>query len=179
MKIKSSIAMKLFFHILGTFVFLGWSILFSSEVSVGIDKCTGCFTSKLKFLFKPPRPLCSFLICEFPLMGDSLMCTQYSGKISYPVSGVPALFTICRMNDLRSEFYSWNSVYNASRFTALKVGGYVLHCWWKAFICLKLSESWNQPTLVVINLIRHNIPAFDFTILVGNTVLAASPAEQR
>ena len=94
-------------------------------MNVVIDKCTWCFTSKLKFVFKPPRLLCSFLICEFPLMGDCLMCTQCPGKISYLVSGVP-LFTICQMNDLRSEFNSRNSVYNASRFQLLK---------WSAMFC--------------------------------------------
>ena len=83
-----------------------------------IDKCTWCFTSKLKFVFKPPRLLCSFLICEFPLMGDCLMYTLCPCKISYLVSGAP-LFTICQMNDLRLEFISRNLVDNASRFTAL------------------------------------------------------------
>ena len=39
-------------------------------------------------------------------------------KIWYLVSGVP-LFTICRMNVLRPEFNSRNSVYNASPFTVL------------------------------------------------------------
>ena len=109
------------------------------------------------------------------LMGDCLICTQCPGKISYLVSGVP-LFTICQMNDLRSEFNSRNSVYNASRFTALKMVGNVQHCWWKAFVWLKLSESLLQSNLVVINLIKQNIPAFDFTILVGNAILLASQA---
>jgi len=54
-------------------------------------------------------------------MADWLMCPLCPGKISYLVSGVP-LFTICRMNDLRSEFNSRNSVYNASRFTAQVTG---------------------------------------------------------
>ena len=89
-------------------------------MNVVIDKCTFCSTSKLKFVFKPPRLLCCFVICEFPLRGDCLMCTLSPGKISYLVSGVP-LFTICRMNDLRSEFNSRNSVYNASPLTALKM----------------------------------------------------------
>ena len=35
-------------------------------------------------------------------------------------------FTICCINDLRSEFNSRNSVYNASPFTALKMSGIVL-----------------------------------------------------
>ena len=140
-----------------------------------IDKCTFCFTSKLNFVFKPPRLLCSFLICEFPLVGDCLMCTLCPGKISYLVSGVP-LFTICRMNDLRSEFNVRNSVYNASLFTALKMSGVVLYCWWKAFIRLKLSESLLQPTLVVVHRIKQNIQAFDFKTLVGNAVLSASSA---
>ena len=96
-------------------------------MNVVIDKCTFCFTSKLKFVFKPPRLLCCFVMCEFPLRGDCLMCTLCPGKISYLVSGVP-LFTICRMNDLRSEFNSKNSVYNASPFTALKMSGIVLYC---------------------------------------------------
>ena len=74
---------------------------------------------------------------------------------SYLVS-VVTLLTICRMNDLTSEFNSRNSVYNASRFTALKMSGIVLYCWWKAFIWLKLSESLLQPTLVVINLTKQN-----------------------
>ena len=95
------------------------------------------------------------------------------GKRSYLVSVVP-LFTICRMNDLRSEFNSWNPVYNASRFTALKMSGIVLYCWWKSFIWLKLSESLLQPTLVVINLTKQNIPAFDFKTLVFIAVLSAS-----
>ena len=69
-------------------------------------------------------------------------------------SGVP-LFTICRMNDLRSEFNSRNSVCNASPFTALKISGIVLYCWRKAFIWFKLSKSLLQPTLVVINLIIY------------------------
>ena len=138
-------------------------------------KCTFCFTSEFKFVFKPPRLLCSFVICEFPLMVDCLMCTLCPGKISYQVSGVP-LFTICRMNDLGSEFNSRNSAYNASCFTALKMSGIVLYCWWKAFIWLKLSESLLQPTLVVRNLMKQNIPAFDFTILAGNAVLSASLA---
>ena len=55
------------------------------------------------------------------------MCTLCPGKISYLVSGVPRL-TICRMNDLRSEFNFRNSVYNASLFTALKMSGIVLCC---------------------------------------------------
>ena len=92
-----------------------------------IDECTFWFTSKLKFVFKPPRRLCSFVIGEFPLMGDCLMCILCHGKISYLVSGVP-LFTICRMNDLRSEFNFRNSIYNASRFTALKMSGIDLYC---------------------------------------------------
>ena len=95
-------------------------------MNVVIDKWTFCFTSKLKFVFKPPRLLCSFVICEFPLTGDCLMSTLCPGKISYLVSGVP-LFTICRMDDLRSEFNSRNSVYNASRFTTLKMSGIVLY----------------------------------------------------
>lgn len=140
-----------------------------------IDKCTFRFTSKLKFVFKPPRLLCSFVIREFPLMGDCLMCALCPGKISYLVSGVP-LFTTCRMNDLRSEFNSRNSGYNTSRFTALKMSGIVVYCWWKAFIWLKLSESLLKPTRVVINLIKQNIPAFHFTTLVGSAVLSASPA---
>ena len=94
-------------------------------MNVVIAKCTFCFTSKLKFVFKPPRLLCCFVICEFPLRGDSLMLCP--GKISYLVSGVP-LFTICRMNDLMSEFNSRNSVYNASPFTALKMSCIVLYC---------------------------------------------------
>ena len=60
-------------------------------------------------------------------MGDYLMCSLCPGKISYLVSGVP-LFAICRMNDLRSEVNSENSVYNASRFTALKISSIVLYC---------------------------------------------------
>ena len=96
-------------------------------MNVVIDKCTWCFTSKLKFVFKPPRLLCSFLIREFPLMGDCLMYTLCPGKISYLVSGAP-LFTIFQMNDLRSEFISRNLVDNASRFTALKMGGNALYC---------------------------------------------------
>jgi len=64
--------------------------------------------------------------------------------ISYLVSGAP-LFTTSQMNDLRSEFISRNLVDNASRFTALKMGGNVLYCWWKAFIWLKLTESLLQP----------------------------------
>ena len=144
-------------------------------MNVVIDKWLFVFTSKLKSVFKPPRLLCSFVICEFPLMGDCLMCTLCPGKISYLVSGVP-LFTTCRMNDLRSELNSRNSVYDASRFTALKMSDIVLYYWWKAFIWLKSSGSLLQPTLVVISLIKQNIPAFDFTTLVGNAVLSASPA---
>ena len=144
-------------------------------MNVVIDKCTFCFTSKLKFVFRPPRLLCSFVICKFPLMGDCLRCTQCPCKIWYLVSGVP-LFTICRMNDLRPEFNSRNSVYNASPFTALKMSGIVLYCWRKAFIWFKLSKSLLQPTLFVINLIKQNIHAFDFTTLVGNAVLSVSPA---
>jgi len=85
------------------------------------------FNSKLKFVFKPLRLLYSFVTCEFPLMGDCLMCALCPGKIWYPVSGVP-LFTISRVNDLRSELDSRNSVYNDSRFTALKMSGLVLYC---------------------------------------------------
>ena len=96
-------------------------------MNVVIDKCTFCFTSKFKFVFKLPRLLCCFVICEFPLRGDFLMCTVCPGKISYLVSVVP-LFTICQMNDLTSEFNSINSVYNASPFTALKMSGIVLYC---------------------------------------------------
>ena len=59
-------------------------------------------------------------------MGDCLMCSLCPGKISYVVSGV-LLFAICRMNNLRSEFNSRNSVYNASRFTALKMSSIVLY----------------------------------------------------
>ena len=96
-------------------------------MNVVIDECTFRFTSKLKFDFRTPRLLCSFVICKFPLMGDCLMCTQCPLKIWYLVSGVP-LFTICRMNDLRSGFNSRNSVYNASPFTTLKMSGIVLYC---------------------------------------------------
>ena len=113
--------MKLFFHNLGTFAVLKPSVLFSSEVNVVIDRCTFCFTSKLKFVFKPPRLLCSFVICEFPLMGDC------SGKIWYLVSDVPQ-FTISRMNDLTSEFNSRKSVGDAPCFKALTVSGIVLYC---------------------------------------------------
>ena len=130
------------------------------------------FTSKLKFVFKPLRLLYFFVICEFPLMGDCLMCALCPGKIWYPVSGV-LLFAISRMNDLRSEFDSRNSVYNASRFTTLKMSDIVLYCWRKAFIWFKLSESLLQSTLVVINLIKQNIPTFDFTKLAGNAVLSS------
>ena len=61
-------------------------------------------------------------------MGDCSMCGLCPGKIWYPVSDVP-LFTISHMNDLRSEFNSTNSltVYNASRFTALKMSDIVLY----------------------------------------------------
>ena len=86
-------------------------------MNVGIDKFTFSFTSKLKIVFKPPRPLCSFVIGEFPLMDDRLMCTLCPDKISYLVSGVP-LFTM--MNDLRSELNSRNSVSNASLLQLLK-----------------------------------------------------------
>ena len=55
------------------------------------------------------------------------MCTLCPGKISYLVSGVP-LFTICLMNDLRSEINFRNTVYNTSLFTALKMSGIVLYC---------------------------------------------------
>ena len=144
-------------------------------MNVVIDKCTFCFTSKLKFVFKPPRLLRCFVICEFPLRGDCLMCTLCPGKISYLVSGVP-LFTICRMNDLRSEFNSRNSVYNASPFTALKMSGTVLYCWRKTIIWFKLRKSLLHPTLVVINLTKRNIPTFDFKTLVGIAVLSASAA---
>ena len=60
-------------------------------------------------------------------MGDCLMYTLCPGKISFLVSGVP-LFTICQMNDLRSEFNSRNLVDNASRFTALKMSGNAMYC---------------------------------------------------
>ena len=119
--------MKLFFHNLGTSVVFKPSVLFSSEVNVVIDKCTFCFTSMIKFVFLPPRLLCSFVICELPLMGDCLMCTLCPGKISYLVSDVP-LFTISRMNDLRLEFNSRNSVGDAPSFKALTVSGIVLYC---------------------------------------------------
>ena len=99
--------MKLYFYNLGTFEVLKPSVLFLREVNVVIDKCTSCFTSKLKFVFKPARLLCSFVICEFPLMDDCLMCTFCPGKIWHLVSDVP-LFTISQMNDLRSEFNSRN-----------------------------------------------------------------------
>ena len=124
-------------------------------MNVVIDKCTFCFTSKLKFVFRPPSFLCSFVICKFPLMGGCLSCTQCPWKIWYLVSGVPLFYTVCRMNDLRSEFSSRNSVYNASPFTALKMSGIVLYCWRKAFIWFKLSKSLLQPTLVVINRIKQ------------------------
>ena len=119
--------MKLFFYNLGTFAVLKPSVLFSSGVNVVIDKCTFCFTSKLKFVFKPPRLLCSFVICEFLLMGDCLMCTLCPGKIWYLVSDVP-LFPISQMNDFRSEFNFRNSVGDAPSFKALTVSGIVLYC---------------------------------------------------
>ena len=133
------------------------------------------FYLKIKIFFRPPKFLCSFVIWKFPLIGDCLRCIQCPCKIWYLVSGVP-LFTICRMNDLRSEFNSRNSVYNASPFTTLKMSGIVLYCWRKAFIWFKLSKSLLQPTLVVVNLIKQNIHAFDFTTLVSNAVLSVSPA---
>ena len=71
-------------------------------------------------------------------MGDCLMCTLCPGKISYLVSGVP-LFTICRMNDLRSELNSRNSVYDASRFTALKMSGIVLYLLMKSIHLIKVE----------------------------------------
>ena len=80
------------------------------------------FTSKLKFVFKPLRRLYSFVICEFPFMGDSLMCTLCLGKIWYLVSDVPQ-YTTSQMNDLRSEFNSRNSVFDSSSFKALKMSG--------------------------------------------------------
>ena len=113
--------MNLFFHNLGTFAVLKPSVLFSSEVNVVIDRCTFCFTSKLKFVFKLPRLLCSFVnVNQSLLMGDCLMCTLCPGKIWYLVSDVP-LLTISRMN-------SRNSVGDAPSFKALTVSGIVLYC---------------------------------------------------
>ena len=47
------------------------------------------------------------------------MCTLCPGKIWYLVSNVP-LFTISRMNDLRSEFNSRNSVGDAPSLKLLQ-----------------------------------------------------------
>jgi len=134
------------------------------------------FYLKIKICLQPLRLLCSFVICEFPLMGDCLMCTLGPGKIWYFVSNVP-LSIINWMNDLRLEFNSRNSVCDTSSFKALtcKVSGIVLHCGWKVFIQFKLREGLLHPTLVFINWIKQNIPALnDFMILTGNDVLSAS-----
>ena len=58
------------------------------------------------------------------------MATFVNALLERAVFGVVEFInrTICRMNDLRSEFNSRNSVYNPSRFTALKMSGIVLYC---------------------------------------------------
>ena len=69
-------------------------------------------------------------LCDMQILFNGWLFNVYTmplQKFGTLVSGVP-LFTICRMNDLRSEFNSRNSVYNASPFTTLKMSGIVLYC---------------------------------------------------
>ena len=74
------------------------------------------FYLKIKLCLQNSETFVFLCDMQIPFNG---MCTQCPCKIWYLVSGVP-LFTICRMNDLRSEFNSRNSVYNASLLQLLK-----------------------------------------------------------